>query len=75
MSEPNDAVAMALQRAAARAQRHAELDSAVTTMGRLLNFPLAPEMLPWGPAMFFGMNSEIQLRMTWIVVVIKHYHM
>lgn len=44
-------VQRALQRAADRAERHAVLDSALTSMDRLLNYPLEPEMLPWGAAM------------------------
>jgi len=47
----SDAVQRALQQAAERAARYAELDSAVTGMERLLNYSLAPEMLPWGLAM------------------------
>ena len=45
------AVAAALQKAAERAERHALLNSAVTQMEELLNFPLPPEQLPWGLAM------------------------
>ena len=51
MAEMSDAVKAALQKAAARAERHALLDGAVTQMERLLNYPLGPEMLPWGSAM------------------------
>jgi hypothetical protein len=46
-----DVVQKALAAAAARAQRHAELNSAASVMERLLNFALSPEMLPWGTAM------------------------
>lgn len=52
MAPPNDAVRAALAAAAQRAQRHAELDAAATSMERLLNVRLDPEMLPWGSAMF-----------------------
>ena len=45
------AVAEVLQKAAERAERHAVLDSAVTSMEQLLNFPLPLEQLPWGLAM------------------------
>ena len=38
----------ALARAAERAQRLAELDSAQNTMEKLLNYPLPSEQLPWG---------------------------
>lgn len=44
-------VALVLRQAAQRAERHAVLDSAVTSMEAVLNFPLPPEMLPWGSAM------------------------
>jgi len=45
---PSDAGKHALAKAAERAQRLAELDSAQCTMEKLLNFALPPEQLPWG---------------------------
>lgn len=61
-----DVVQKALAAAAARAQRHAELNSAASVMERLLNFALSPEMLPWGTAMLhadfiFSLSSVITL--------------
>ena len=44
-------VARVLAQAAQRAERHAVLNSALTQMQRLHNFPWSPEMLPWGSAM------------------------
>ena len=41
----------ALQKAAARAERHAVLDTARPTLERVLNYPHPPELLPWGAAM------------------------
>jgi len=47
----NEAVRLALEKAALRAQRHAELDAAIAVMERLLNIDLLSlEMLPWGCA-------------------------
>lgn len=51
MAEVDGEVQNALQQAAMRAERYASLDGAVTQMERLLNYPLGPEMLPWGSAM------------------------
>lgn len=51
MAEPNDVVRAALAAAAARARRHAELNAAATSLERLLNVGLSPDMLPWGSAM------------------------
>lgn len=47
----SDAVQRALQKAAARAERHAVLDTARPTLERVLNYPHPPELLPWGAAM------------------------
>ena len=47
----SDPVADAIRNAAMRAERHAHLNSAVTSMEELLNIPLPPEQLPWGLAM------------------------
>lgn len=60
MADGGAKVAEVLRQAAARAERHAVLDSAVTSMEALLNYPLPPEMLPWGSAMstsYFAINS------------------
>jgi len=46
-----DVARRALEAAALRAQRHAELNAATTSMERLLNVDLPPQMLPWGSAM------------------------
>ena len=51
MADGNDAVRRALDAAAARARRHADLNAAASSMQRLLNIALFPEMLPWGSAM------------------------
>ena len=45
------AVQLALAKAAARAQRHAELDAAKQSMEKLVKCPLDPESLPWGAAL------------------------
>lgn len=47
----NELVQRALDAAAARARRHAELNAAATCIERLLNIPLSREMLPWGSAL------------------------
>lgn len=47
MGEP-DNVSGVLARAAARAARLAELDTAQTSIQKLLNIDMPPEMLPWG---------------------------
>ena len=47
----NELVQKALEAAAARARRHAELNAAATCMERLLNIPLCRETLPWGFAL------------------------
>ena len=60
-------VARVLQEAARRAERHAVLDSAMTQMQRLLNIPVAPEMLPWGSAMS---QSKAYFFRTWISTTI-----
>lgn len=65
----SDAVQRALQQAAERAARYAELDSAVTGMERLLNYSLAPEMLPWGLAMstsYFPTGWSVLQIMWWV---------
>lgn len=61
MAAPTAAVQRALQLAAGRAARHAMLDSALTTMARLLNYPLEPEMLPWGAAMSTSYLLKLEL--------------
>lgn len=50
MVEP-DKVSGVLARAAARAARLAELDTAQTSIQKLLNIDMPPEMLPWGDVM------------------------
>ena len=45
---PSEAGKHALAKAAERAQRLAELDSAQFTVEKMLNFALLPEQLPWG---------------------------
>jgi hypothetical protein len=59
----SDLVADAIRNAAMRAERHALLNSAVTSMEELLNFPLPPEQLPWGLAMsksYFFAHSKMR---------------
>lgn len=48
----HDVVQRALQAAAGRAKRLAELDAACAVMERLLNIALSPSMFPWYTAMF-----------------------
>ena len=44
----------ALRQAAERAERHVMLENARLSMERILNYPLPPESLPWGQALFFA---------------------
>lgn len=48
-----DVVARVLRQAAERAERLAVLDTAQATIEKLLNYPMPPESLPWGHALFF----------------------
>ena len=45
------AVQAALEKAAQRAARHAELDMAHSVLEQVLGFQQPPETLPWGDAM------------------------
>ena len=56
MGEP-DNVSGVLARAAARAARLAELDTAQTSIQKLLNIDMPPEMLPWGAMIEFQCGS------------------
>eukprot|EP00435_Cladocopium_sp_Y103_P066450 s573_g28.t1 len=52
-----DQVDGVLSRAAARAARLAELETAQTTIQKLLNIDMPPEMLPWGDVMLKDMTD------------------
>ena len=55
----NEAVRLALEKAALRAQRQAELDAAIAVMERLLNIDLLSlEMLPWGCAFRYANQTK-----------------
>ena len=57
----SEAVRIALEKAALRAQRHAELDAASAVMERLLNVDLLSlEMLPWGCAFRYANQKHTE---------------
>lgn len=58
-TDGGDVVGGALARAAARAQRLAELDTAHFTIEKLLNYSIPLESLPWGDVLSSACNSAI----------------
>ena len=63
---PSDAGKHALAKAAERAQRLAELDSAQCTTEKLLNFALPPEQLPWGEPLPMSQLQRAMRRLLWL---------
>ena len=62
----SEAVRLALEKAAQRAQRHAELDAAIAVMERLLNIELLSlEMLPWGCAFRYA-HKKTKHHVIWV---------